>query len=62
MPFEGLPGNAWNLDALFTGTVRVFDRSLQSRMPLSFTPLLRLQHCHACDQWHECSLLYRLIL
>jgi hypothetical protein len=31
----------------------VFDRNLQSRMPLSFTPLLRLQRCHACDQWHS---------
>jgi hypothetical protein len=23
---------------------------LYSRMPLSFTPLLRLKRCHACDQ------------
>jgi hypothetical protein len=25
---------------------------LHSRMPLSFTPLLRLKRCHACAQWH----------
>jgi hypothetical protein len=31
-------------------TVRVFDRNLHPRMPLSFTPLLRLQLLHACDQ------------
>jgi hypothetical protein len=30
-----------------------FDRNLHSRMPLSFTPLLRLKRCHACDQWHS---------
>jgi hypothetical protein len=24
-----------------------------SRMPLSFTPLLRLKRCHTCDQWHS---------
>ena len=29
-----------------------FDKDLHSRMPLSFTPLLRLKRCHACDQWH----------
>jgi hypothetical protein len=22
-------------------------------MPLSFTPLLRLMRCHACDKWHS---------
>jgi hypothetical protein len=22
-------------------------------VPLSFTPLLRLKRCHACDQWHS---------
>jgi hypothetical protein len=32
---------------------RVFDRNLHSRMPLSFTPSLRLKRCHACDQWHS---------
>jgi anaphase-promoting complex subunit 8 len=31
----------------------VFDRNLNSRMPLGFTPLLRLKRCHACDQWHS---------
>jgi hypothetical protein len=25
---------------------------LHSRMPLRFTPLLRLKRYHACDQWH----------
>jgi hypothetical protein len=30
-----------------------FGRNLHSRMPLSFTPLLRLKRCHACDQWHS---------
>jgi hypothetical protein len=38
-----------------------FGRNLHSRMPLYFTPLLRLKLLHACDQWHsslvlECSL------
>jgi hypothetical protein len=28
-------------------------RDLHSRLPLSFTPLLRLKHFHACDQWHS---------
>jgi hypothetical protein len=32
-----------------TCTVRVFDRNLHSRMPLSFTPLLRLKLLQACD-------------
>jgi hypothetical protein len=27
-----------------------FDGNLHSRMPLSFTPLIRLKRCHACDQ------------
>jgi hypothetical protein len=27
-----------------------FEQILRSRMPLSFTPLLRLKRCHACDQ------------
>jgi hypothetical protein len=36
-----------------TGTVRVIDRDLHSRMPLSFTPLLRLKCCHACEQRHS---------
>jgi hypothetical protein len=32
----------------------VFGRNPRSRMPLSFTPLLRLKRCHAaCDQWHS---------
>jgi hypothetical protein len=32
----------------------VFDRNLLSRgLPLSFTPMLRLKRCHACDQWHS---------
>jgi hypothetical protein len=31
----------------------LFDRKLHSRMPLSFTPLLRLKLLHACDQWHS---------
>jgi hypothetical protein len=37
------------------GSVRCafFDRNLHSRMPLSFTLLLRLKRCHACDQWHS---------
>jgi hypothetical protein len=30
-----------------------FDGKLHSRVPLSFTPLLRLKHCHACGQWHS---------
>jgi hypothetical protein len=30
-----------------------FDRNLHSRMPLSFTPLLCLKCCHACDQCHS---------
>jgi hypothetical protein len=34
------------------GTVRVFRQKLCTRgVPLSFTPLLRLKRCHACDQW-----------
>jgi hypothetical protein len=28
-------------------------RNVHSRMPLNFTPLLRLKYCHACDQWHS---------
>ena len=37
------------------GSVRCafFDRNLHSRMPLSFTPVLRLKLLHACDQWHS---------
>jgi hypothetical protein len=31
----------------------LFARNLHSRMPLSFTPLLRLKRCYACDQWHS---------
>jgi ABC-type Na+ transport system ATPase subunit NatA len=31
-------------------TCSFFDRNPNSRMPLSFTPLLRLKRCHACDQ------------
>jgi hypothetical protein len=30
-----------------------FDKNAHSRMPLVPTPLLRLKHCHACDQWHS---------
>jgi hypothetical protein len=30
-----------------------FDSNLQSRMPLSFTPLFRLKLLHACGQWHS---------
>jgi hypothetical protein len=30
-----------------------FDRNLHSRMTTSLTPLLRLQRCDACDQWHS---------
>jgi hypothetical protein len=41
------------LASLGCGTVRVFDRNFHSRMPLSFTPLLHLKRCHACDQWHS---------
>jgi hypothetical protein len=29
------------------------DVLLHSTMPLSFTPLLRLTRCHACDQYHS---------
>jgi hypothetical protein len=29
------------------------DRDVHSRMLLSFTPLLHLKRCHACDQWHS---------
>jgi arylsulfatase A-like enzyme len=32
---------------------RVLGRILHSMMPLSFTPLLRVKRCHACDQWHS---------
>jgi diketogulonate reductase-like aldo/keto reductase len=42
-----------------------FDRHLHSRMPLSFTPLLRLKRCHACDQWpssRESTASYRFTL
>ena len=42
--------------------VRVFDRDLHSRMPLSFTPLLRLKRFHVCDQCHSarvCTTSYR---
>jgi hypothetical protein len=36
------------------GTVHSFsDRTLHSRLILSFTPLLRLKRCHACGQWHS---------
>jgi hypothetical protein len=35
------------------GTVRVFDRNLHPRIPLSFTPLLRLKRLHAYDQCHS---------
>jgi hypothetical protein len=49
------------LDALTGGEVRCafLDGKFHSWMPLSFTPLLRLKRCHACDQWHSsrCSLL-----
>jgi hypothetical protein len=30
-----------------------FERDLHSRIPLSFTPLLCLKRCHACDQYHS---------
>jgi hypothetical protein len=30
-----------------------FDRVFHSRMPLSFTPLVRVKRCHACDQCHS---------
>jgi hypothetical protein len=44
------------------GTVRVFDRNLQSRMPLSFTPLLLcLKRWHACDK-NGIALGYSLLL
>jgi hypothetical protein len=33
-----------------SGTVRVFGRNSHPRMPLSFTPLLRVKRCHACDR------------
>jgi hypothetical protein len=42
-----------------------FDRNLHSRMPLSFTPLLRLKRCHACDQWDSSRVFtasYRLVV
>jgi hypothetical protein len=40
-----------------TGAVRGFlTEKLHSRMPLSFTPLLRLKRCLACDQWHSSRL------
>jgi hypothetical protein len=32
---------------------RFSTRSFHSRVPLSFTPLLRLKRCHACDQCHS---------
>jgi hypothetical protein len=36
------------------GTMRVFRQTFTlSRMPLSFTPLLRLKLLQACDQWHS---------
>jgi hypothetical protein len=50
-------GDRWGNDLIagFGPFVRcaVFDRNLHSRMPLSFTPLLRLKHGHTCDQWHS---------
>jgi hypothetical protein len=30
-----------------------FDRISRWRLPLSFTPVLRLKRCHVCDQWYS---------
>jgi hypothetical protein len=38
------------LSAAHSGTVRGLDRNLHLMMPLSFTPLFRLQLCHECEQ------------
>jgi hypothetical protein len=49
----------WNTDPgthvveLNEGTVRVFRQEFTPRMSLSFTPLLHLKRCQACDQWHS---------
>jgi hypothetical protein len=46
--YGGWDDNLWGDGAvLFSG------RNAHLRMPLSFTPLLRLKRCHACDQCHS---------
>ena len=40
--------------------VRIFDRNLQSRVPLVPTPA-RLKLLHACDQWHSSRVFNPLI-
>jgi hypothetical protein len=47
-----IAGSSWS-DSRGVGTARVFDRNLHSMMLLSFTPLLLLKRCHACDQCHS---------
>jgi hypothetical protein len=64
-----LMANGLDVSRSSTAQVRrpFFDRTSHSMMPLSFTPLLRLKRCHACDQWHSsrastCLLLLPLLI
>jgi hypothetical protein len=59
-PWENGPGffNKVRSGPIVYGA-RFLPWNLHSRMPLSFTPLIRFERCHACEQWHfsRCSLL-----